>query len=486
MSLTSCCRPLAALALLTLASTACAQTPTQIGRDPMGVLHTLETATDPRSVALRHQIKAGPADLARARAELARDGLSLDPAALQRPLPPDDLNAAPLYTKLFRLLRDRPLNLPMYAQPLAGDHTYTPEQIAVVQKIYDSRPDVWALLHQATDRPQCVWTRDWSKGFATLFPEFQQMREAARLISTETFLLAASGKYVEAVRNQARGLRVAEHAASDPILISYLVGNACEAITLNGMRGLLDQAGPDAAVAEAVHKALEPVRPRLSLRYALTGEIAVPTVAFGQMREGLKKGGLPGMAALLVNLNVVNSNDPVLKHLASGTPADRRLAQDWLDESQAIILTRMRSLIAASDLTPAARRQAFAQDANQAASPPSVRTLLSDIALPTFTKVEGNETRRVTQEEVTLAGAAILAARAKMGAFPESLPAPFPDPYTSRPLLYRREGADGFVVYSAGPEGRYDGGKPGDKAPSGEVGFRYPVVRTPAPVEAAR
>ncbi len=475
MSPIKCCRPLAAFALLTLTGTAHAQTAEQIGRDPMGVLHRLETATDPRSVALRRQIMSGPADLARARAEVAKDGFSLDPARLQRPLPPEESNAAPLYTKLFQLLRDRPVDLPVYAQPLTGDHTYTPEQIAAVQKVYDSRPDVWGLLHQATDRPQCVWTRDWSRGYGVLFPEFQRMREAARLVQTETFLLAAQGKYVEAVRNQARGLRVAEHAASDPILLSYLVGNACEAITLNGMRALLDQAGPDAAVAEAVRQALGPVRPRLSLRYALTGEIAVPTVAFRKMREGLKKDGLPGMARLLVN-----ANDPSLKRLTPGTPAERRLTQDWLDESEAIILTRMRFLIAASDLTPIPRRQAFEQDAAASdAAHPTVLTLLPDTVLPTFTKVEGNETRRVTQEEVTLAGAAVMAARAKAGTFPEALPMPFVDPYTSKPLLYRREGADGFVVYSAGPEGKYDGGKPGDKAAPGEVRFRYPAARTP-------
>ena len=344
-----------------------------------------------------------------------------------------------------------------------------------MQKIYDSRPEVWGLLHQATDRPQCVWTRDWTQGFGVLFPEFQQMREAARLVNTETFLLAARGKYVEAVRNQARGLRVAEHAASDPVLISYLVGNACEAITLNGMRGLLDQAGPDAAVAEAVRQSLGPSRPRLSLHYALTGEVVIQATSLGQMRAALAKDGVRGVAEMFVG-----KGDPLLKRVPPGTPADRRFAQDWLDASEAIILTRMHSLLVASDLTPAPRRLAFAQDAAAlTAAPPTVLTLFPNMVLPVFTQVEGNETRRVTQEEVTLAGAAILAARATAGAFPEALPAPFVDPHTSKPLLYRREGVDGFVVYSAGPDGRYDGGKPGDKAAPGEVRFRYPAARPP-------
>ena len=42
------------------------------------------------------------------------------------------------------------------------------------------------------------------------------------------------------------------------------------------------------------------------------------------------------------------------------------------------------------------------------------------------------------------------------------------------------------MVHSAGPDGKYDGGRPGEKMTSGQVGFRYPVLKTPVPGEAAR
>ena len=139
-------------------------------RDPIGYLHYLETSTDPAAVSVRRQIASGPADLARAREAAAKEGIPLDAAALQKPLPPDDQNAAPLYQKLFQLLKDKPLHLPMYAQPLGTNYTYTPEQLAAVQKIYDSRPDVWDLVHQAADRPQCVFARDWKQGAGNPVP----------------------------------------------------------------------------------------------------------------------------------------------------------------------------------------------------------------------------------------------------------------------------------------------------------------------------
>ena len=102
-----------------------------------------------------------------------------------------------------------------------------------------------------------------------------------------------------------------------------------------------------------------------------------------------------------------------------------------------------------------------------------------------FAGVQENETRRVAQEEITQAAAVVLAARAKPGAFSAVLPALSVDPSTSKPLLFRREGADGFIVYSAGPQGDYNGGKPGERVIPGQSGFRYPVPKTPAPVEAA-
>ena len=50
----------------------------------------------------------------------------------------------------------------------------------------------------------------------------------------------------------------------------------------------------------------------------------------------------------------------------------------------------------------------------------------------------------------------LLEAKAKMGAFPASPNMPL-DPYSNRPLGYRREGA-GCVLWSVGPDRKDDGG----------------------------
>ena len=60
----------------------------------------------------------------------------------------------------------------------------------------------------------------------------------------------------------------------------------------------------------------------------------------------------------------------------------------------------------------------------------------------------------------------MLSEKACTGAFPDALTGSFPDPFTDKPLGYRHEGDDGFLVYSVGLNGTFDGGKPGDDIPS--------------------
>lgn len=77
---------------------------------------------------------------------------------------------------------------------------------------------------------------------------------------------------------------------------------------------------------------------------------------------------------------------------------------------------------------------------------------------------------------------AVLAYTGRHGAFPHRLkqatPRPPLDPFGTGPLRYRREG-DGFVVYSAGPDGNFDGSRPGARRVRDQAYFRYPAIPLP-------
>lgn len=257
------------------------------------VRHQRQTATMQKFVA------AGPATLAREEAAARALGIPLTPAAKQAPLPPPSQNAAPLYTALTALLHAKPLGLPKYAEGMGATHSYTPAQIAAVRRILAARPDVLRLVHQAAIRPQCVFVRDWSHPLAATFPEFRTQREAARLLQTESYLMARDGKYSEAIATQALGFRVAEHAASDHDLLACLVGYACEAITLSGMQSILAEAGPNAAVDTAVQNAVRTKQSHLSLRDAMAGETGFGVAIFGPMHAAEGQGIDAVLAAAL-------------------------------------------------------------------------------------------------------------------------------------------------------------------------------------------
>ena len=427
-----------------------------------------------QQAAMRAFVAAGPANLAREEALAHQEGISLTAGQLQRPLPPPGQNAAPLYVRLTKLLHAKPLGLPKYAEGMDAFHTYTPQQVADVRKTLAARQDVMALVHQAADKPQCVFVRDWSKGPVMAFPEYHALLASAWLLKTESYLLARDRRYQEAVANQACGFRVAEHAASDPVLIEYLVGVSCESRTLAGMQSILTLAGPNAAVDAGVRQEVDAKRPRLSLRAAMAGETAFVCVVFPQMHS-LEGGGTEAA------LSAAGFPGEVSRSVKASKP-DQRHLHFLIDAWQADFLGRMRPLVVACGQPPPLRRAGFVsvneklkRDGEGA---DGMLYVFSSILMPVFSDIDQNDTRIKAREAVTLAAAALLAEKVKTGAYPNTLPPGFVDPYTDRPLLYKRAGG-GFVVYSAGPTGRFDGGKPGVKVPGQESLFRYPVVPAP-------
>lgn len=448
-------------------------------KDPAGFLRYVQSSPSPEAQAARRTVADGPADLARERALAQKEGIAVFPAQLNRPLPPEDRNAAPLYVKLDALRHAKPLKLPRYAQSLTGRYAYTPAQLARVRQEIAARQDVFTLLHHATDRPECVFAHDWTKN--TLNPPFMNyagLRESARELRTESVLLAEEGKYAEAITNQTRGYRLAEHAASDGTLISYLVAVAIDAITTSGMQDILALAGPNADVDAQVEEAVTDKAARLSLRRALSGDVAVADAGFALIRQG-------GPSALNIFANLTEAAPHPMA--ATSTPGQRRFFAHLVDAAEADYIRRMRAVVRVADTTGEAA--AFAAAVRATAPSGDLVQQFAHLLWPMqYETLNALPVRSAVSNALTRAAASVLLERAKTGAYPEALPAMPTDPYTNKPLGYRREGAGGFVVYSGGPDGKYDGGTPGDQASSAQARFRfrYPAVRVPVPLEEQR
>jgi len=400
---------------------------------------------------------------------MQRQGLPTTPAALQAPLPPADRNAAPLYQQLDALLKAKPaVGDDKIATDGVGRRPLTAEQATKLRLAFQNRADIGRLIHQAVARPECVFTRDWTQG--VYLPEYARMRLAARWLSAESALQLYDNEPIEAVKTEALGFRLADHATKVPTLDAHLVSIAIDAITLAGMERILYAAGDRPGVAAAVQHAIETERHDHSLAHALHGEIVFPLVEMEKDRNSGPK-AYEKLLHMIVDADALPA--PAL------SPEDRQNWNAFINRSEIAMIHSLHVMIAAADkpypeASPAFQNvhsnlQAHQQDA--AYTPELTVFPVYEQAL----KKSGQISAKAT---TVRAGAALCAWKAQHGAFPEKLEKAMPkvprDPFDGKLLRYRKEGA-GFVVYSVGPTARFDGGSPAVKPDAMESVFRYPL-----------
>jgi hypothetical protein len=354
-----------------------------------------------------------------------------------------------------------------------------------------------ALVHQAAARPKCVFKRDWDlpNPADIPLPELAQTRRAVRIVTAESLLLAQAGKGLDAVHNQALGFATARHAGSDMLLISYLVGQAVDAITLSGMRKILYISSGDAVVAHAVQETIDRKWQSRSLVPAMKSEAAFQQSCAAMLRRD-------GFFAGLSELNAAASGEPEpeahktvgeLKAMAGkGDRAAVAASEKALtDANAAYLLRQMQKVIAAVDLPyPQAMDMVTSverdiEGAKTAGADQKTIRLLAVVLSPTYSIGVKKKAGCEALAQVVRAGAAVLAYQATHnGVLPDTVDAaisPVPtDPFDGKPLRYRREdGPARFVVYSAGPDGTFDGGKPGVKVTGNDsvLLFRFPAAK---------
>lgn len=444
-----------------------------------GYIHALNGATDPQSLAIRKEIAEGPADLAKERATAQGAGI---PLTATTPTVPAAQNAAPLYDQWWQLSKAKPLALPRFAGinwPLAyqDQSNLSPPQLAQLAQLVQNRSDLFDLLHQATDKPALAFKQP-------LWEHYAALREGAREIASESYLLAYQGHAAAAVTDQARGFDIARQLMFQPTVINFLVADAVDAITDNGLQGILYMAGPNVALESQVQQSIQSASPDLSLRQALIGQVAEDLPEFDQFRTATPH-------SLAVLLAEPGTTPPKVSD-TSFSPKEKAFLHHLADASEAVYLHQMQQLIAAAALPQAQRHVLFNTLQNSSDVAPNDPVGLVDplhetsqILTPEFGTLDQVASRNDAREQVLLAAAAVLAAKAQTGKFPDTVPGNFTDPFSGKPLGYRREGTTGFVVYSVGPQGTFDGGKAGQyKFTSSQVYFRYPGP-SPQPVATA-
>ncbi len=407
--------------------------------------------------------KSLPQELAAARSS----GLPTSAADLQTPMPPPAQNAASLYKQFGQELKLRSALSDQDELLHAYSHLpVTEADWKKLTKAYQDRAGLFTLIHQAASRPQCVFSHDWigSDPSNVQFPELTTFRDATRLLTAQGLILAHQGRIQEAIRNQSLGFTVAQQAGEDKTSLAYLTETSCEAITVDGLMQIVTIDHGKPSTAASVQSVIESHAKVPSVSSALKWDMAANLAEIDYMK--LHGSGKP------------SDDDPD----ASGadpqemSPRARQEYDAVMDANSVYLLRQMRKAIAVAD-QPYSVSQPVLKKLEDDSEKTSLLRITHMIGSLNYPMAQSTALKRVRLQaliNVDGASCAVLAARNKNGQFPAQIPGTFADPFTDKPLQYRREGKSGFVVYSAGPNGDFDGGKPGVKPKSYQTYFRYP------------
>jgi hypothetical protein len=151
-----------------------------------------------------------------------------------------DQNAAPYYEKWIKLKRDANFEFPQHAETLGlGKYINSPADIAQVRKLIADNPAIFKELHLAVEKKDHAWF----DGSGGSFPVYGVLRGAVRDLRTEGFSLALQNRYDDALTVEKDALRVSCHIYELKSIMGYLIGDACQSITLGGYRDLLAVGG---------------------------------------------------------------------------------------------------------------------------------------------------------------------------------------------------------------------------------------------------
>jgi hypothetical protein len=322
-----------------------------------------------------------------------------------------------------------------------------------------------ALLRQGLAKPI---HSPWQTDLSTPRPDFALIRQLARLLSIQQYVLLADGRTGQALDCLRDGLRLGYVVKSDAI-IGALVGVAVDAIVLRQMARHLEQLGardcdrlvaltreylssPDPTLA-ALEMERQAALSTLSREwFPVTGQPVTGQPVTGQ--EGGGNAPPPEVRALENELRAVLGADP-----AAAEALRARVEQ---------------RVNAAYDRQIAALRLPYWKRAEEPPWPAdgSLAERLTWVVLPPLSQASTKFTHVRAQVQLLGVQAAIRRYRWEHDRPPDSLAelglgSLLLDPFTGQPLRYERTGASTYDVYSAGPPKRDQNGGivPGQREP---------------------
>ena len=386
--------------------------------------------------------------------------LRLEAAQLmQNNLPPmvaESQNAAPLYQQSFAILDADPA-IKEQDSPLTKAMTIDVASTDVIDLLARHAATL-DLIRRAADRDSCRYQRDWTRpSFDMLLPEMQSLRTAAQLLVLKTRREAADGNAEDALRDVARIQRIGRHAASEPILISNLVGIAIDTIALDTLAQVLPTLRKSDLATLDAPEIRDLITTPPAFASHLYGEEAFGLSIFADLADDQRSG--PDLIDLAGNgqpqPSVLRALPLSLPYRVFFLPADLAGYRS--------IMTQYQAAASRTEPYPDLTKRIDAIETQTRDRSPG---MLSSMIVPTLGAVFKAQTRSVAIHRAATALVAATKQRLETGAVPETfdelaaqlVPPASRDPFTADQPLVMTRTDDTLLVYSVGPDGEDDGG----------------------------
>jgi hypothetical protein len=371
------------------------------------------------------------------------------------PVVPDSQNAAPLYRQAFAAL-DADAALKSDESPLTKATTIDVATPAVTD-LLAKHAGTLDLIRRAADRDTCRFQRDWTRpSIDMLLPELQSLRAVARLLVLDARREAADGNAADALHDVARIQRIGRHSASEPLLISNLVGLAIDAMALETFAKVLPTLRKSESSALDAPELADLVAMPPAMAGHFYGEEAFGLSTFADMTDS-RLG--------VVNVTELFANQPRRPFLFRILPLTLLYRVFFLEADLAgyrSIMRKYQQLAAGSEPYPEIKKKTDAMEAELRDRSPG---MTSSLIVPALGAVFRTQTNSVAHHRAAAALAAATKQRLETGVVPPTLeelaapvPAAYRDPFTADRSLLMERTDDAVVVYSVGPDGEDDGG----------------------------
>ncbi len=394
-------------------------------------------------------------------------GMRVEAAAMmQAAVPPavaDADNAAKLYEQAAAVMADDPAFRVSDSPPLVMDPDVSTDTVTDLLTRHAATLDT---IRRAADRENCLFAHDWTRpSVDMLLPEMQPLRLAGRFLALAARRAAAEGRIEEALVDTVRIQKIGRHAATEPIIISQLVGMALDAVALDTLADILPALGPEDLGRLDAPAIRDLVGPPPSIFRGFIGEEALGLSTFADFADA--RSNLDGLWQLTANPDLAPGT--LMRWVSAPVSLLFRVFLLPFDiASHRRMLHDYRQLAALNFDRPQrhAEQQKKIAAIEAALQKDHLPGLVSGVLKPAMAQVFQSQTRAVARHRAAAALVAATKRRLETGTLPESLDALVPgelptlplDPFATDAPLRLKVTPEEFLVWSVGPDGEDDGG----------------------------